>query len=147
MNAIDELTVKNTTASDIELYTLGYVIPPDAEKDLFDDNNTPQEVFNEEVRELLLDGSLVVVTEGSALAPAQSLLIFDNKNNNAAVTNVATYQDLLEINNPLSEVIYVRDLNSSFFYENGSWAQCGEEEILREGLALGSLYVNELKVG
>lgn len=147
MNAIDELTVRNTTASSIELYTLGYVIAPNATKDLFDDDNAPHEVFNDEVRQLLTEGSLIVVTDQGDLPQEQSILIFDNENKNETVTNVRTYEDLLEIANPLNEVVYVRDSNVSFFYENGSWTQCGEEEILREGLALGKLYVNQLRVG
>jgi len=43
----------------------------------------------------------------------------------------------------------VRELNISFVYDENesAWKQAGENAILQQGLAIGSIFVNELKVG
>lgn len=56
---------------------------------------------------------------------------------------------LKEISASNGKLIYVEEFNNLFVYSEAlqDWQQVGENNILREGLISGSLYVNKIKAG
>ncbi len=66
------------------------------------------------------------------------------------VTSLETEADLETIKNLHDgRTAYVREFDISFVYDENesAWKQAGENAILQQGLAIGSIFVNELKVG
>ena len=78
MAITEAVVVKNNTGSDVEIASLGYTVSSGGgTQDLFADNNTTQEVFNAEVRELIENGDLVFLFHTHDLSTDNSLLLFD----------------------------------------------------------------------
>ncbi len=148
------MIVKNKSGSEIYLSSLGFTIPDDGVQDLFSEGNEPFEVYgNIQVRELISTGDLVACRYDSTLEDFveldsdESLSLWDG-NGFRLPRYVEKYSDLADIPSPYENLpAYVQDLDSTFVYKSGQWEQCGEEVILREGLASGKLFVNNVKVG
>lgn len=78
MAITEAVVVKNNTGSDVEINSLGYTVSSGGgTQDLFADNNTTDEVFNHEIRDLIESGSLVFLFHTQDLSMANSLLLFD----------------------------------------------------------------------
>ena len=78
MALTEVVVVKNNTGSDVFIASLGYTVSASGgTQDLFADDNTTDEVFNPEVRELIENGSLVFLFHTHDLSTADSLLLFD----------------------------------------------------------------------
>ena len=80
MAITEAVVVKNNTGADVTIYSLGYTVASGGgTQDLFADNNATDEVFNDEVRGLIEDGSLVFLFHTQDLSTTNSLLLFDYK--------------------------------------------------------------------
>ena len=89
-------------------------------------------------------------TKNSRATPILALSTFDLELAIAVnpVSGVETKQQLEELIAPSEgQRVYVENIDSTFVYKSGQWEQCGEDVILREGLASGKLFVNNVKVG
>ena len=80
MAITEAVVVKNNTGSDVVINSLGYTVASGGgTQDLFADDNTTDEVFNPEVRQLIEDGDLIFLFHTQDLSTADSLLLFDYK--------------------------------------------------------------------
>ena len=78
MALTEAVVVKNNTGTDVFIASLGYTVAASGgTQDLFADDNTTDEVFNPEVRELIENGDLVFLFHTHDLSTADSLLLFD----------------------------------------------------------------------
>lgn len=73
---------------------------------------------------------------------------FHPTTNAGGVISLNSLDELYLIGAPdLRSTYYIRELDISFQYNGAAWVQCAENVILREGLAIGTIYALDVKIG
>lgn len=82
MAITESVVVQNDTLDDVFIPRLGYTVSASGgTQDLFADDNSPDEVFDPSVRELIEEDKLVFLFHTHVLSKEDSLLLFDYRFN------------------------------------------------------------------